>query len=282
MKFDFNVANNWKVNSKGEYCVYVHKRKDNNKPFYIGCGISSIRPFVRHNRSKKWYDIVNTVGYTIEILHQVSNLETALELEAKFIKDYGRIKNGGTLINCNDGGTSSKGEDNYFYKKKLSGSNNGNFGNKYNNNSLSKSIVCLDINGEFVKEYESISETELDGFIGSCVSNCCSGKRKVHRNKQFIYKSEYNYNKDYKYKRSTTSKRPVVSFKDTGNSLEFIKYYKSARDTEKDGFNSKNVSACCNGNKKSHGNLIWIPFDNLIKEQQDAINDYINDNTNKI
>lgn len=283
MKIKFNVAKvNENINSNDDYCVYIHKRKDNNQMFYVGCGLTKVRPFMKEGKTEDWQKIVNTVGYTIEILQTTHTFEEALELEAFYIKEYGRIKNGGVLVNKNDGGTSNKGEDNYFYNRQLFGENNGNYGNKYGSNPLSKSIICLDINGILVKEYESISETELDGFVGSCVSNCCIKARKIHKNNQFIYKSEYNPLNNYKYERSLTSKRPVISFKLINNTLEFVKYYESARDTEKDGYNSKNVSACCNGSKKSHAKLIWIAFDKLSDEEQDQITTYLNDETNKI
>lgn len=50
------------------------------------------------------------------------------------------------------------------------------------------------------------------------------------------------------------SKKPVARCDMDGN---IIKEYNSAREAVKDGYNYKNISAVCNGDKKRHGGYVW-------------------------
>lgn len=56
-------------------------------------------------------------------------------------------------------------------------------------------IVCTDLDGNFIKEYESMSLVETDGFNIGNVSLCCQNKYgkkgNVTKDKIFILKSEY-------------------------------------------------------------------------------------------
>ena len=58
--------------------VYIHKRKDNNQPFYVGVGgLLSFDNYQRanannwkglRNRSEFWKNIVNKFGFIVEIV----------------------------------------------------------------------------------------------------------------------------------------------------------------------------------------------------------------------
>jgi hypothetical protein len=86
------------------YCVYRHRRLDNNQIFYIGIG-NHERPYVKYDRNKYWNNIVNKVGYTVEVLVNELDWETACELEILLISEYGRKNNKtGILCNMTDGG----------------------------------------------------------------------------------------------------------------------------------------------------------------------------------
>lgn len=56
-------------------------------------------------------------------------------------------------------------------------------------------IVCTDLDGNFIKEYESISQVKADGFSDGNVSLCCNnklGKRgNVTKNRIFMRKEDY-------------------------------------------------------------------------------------------
>ena len=84
--------------------VYFHKRNDTNEVFYVGIGNTN-RPSRKNSRSTHWWNIVNKVGYTIEILHEGLTWDEAVQYEVKYIKDFGRKDIGtGILVNHTDGG----------------------------------------------------------------------------------------------------------------------------------------------------------------------------------
>lgn len=57
--------------------------------------------------------------------------------------------------------------------------------------SYNKPVLQFSLAGEFLKEYPSTKSTEIDGFIQSAVSNCCTGKVKTHKGFKWQYKEDY-------------------------------------------------------------------------------------------
>lgn len=98
--------------------VYVHIRKDNNKPFYVGVGgLLSFDNYQRANantirnsaRNKHWKSVVNLYGFDVEIISDNCTKEEACEIEIYLIKYYGRIDlKTGTLVNLTDGGEGNR------------------------------------------------------------------------------------------------------------------------------------------------------------------------------
>ena len=97
--------------------VYRHRRLDTNEVFYIGIELdtefkkaSGNRSKVKH-RSKFWKNIVNKTDYSIEIVQNNIDNESAKELEIFLIQQYGRRDLGkGGLVNLTDGGDGAPGE----------------------------------------------------------------------------------------------------------------------------------------------------------------------------
>lgn len=85
--------------------VYTHRRKDTNEIFYIGVGKSVKRANEIYGRNKQWHNIVNKVGYHVEVTHENILWEEALSIEKYLISFYGRqdLKLG-NLCNLTDGG----------------------------------------------------------------------------------------------------------------------------------------------------------------------------------
>ena len=92
--------------------VYQHKRLDTNDVFYIGIELDTDkrkaigkRSKIVSNRNKHWKNIVNKVGYNIDILFLNITNKEAVEIEKYLIKYYGRrdLKTG-SLVNLTDGG----------------------------------------------------------------------------------------------------------------------------------------------------------------------------------
>jgi len=89
-----------------KYYVYLHKRVDDHKIFYVGKGFNS-RAISKHNRNKYWHNVVNKHGYYIEYAAKDLSEEEAFELEIFLIQEckLSDIK----LVNMTDGGEGSSG-----------------------------------------------------------------------------------------------------------------------------------------------------------------------------
>lgn len=100
--------------------VYRHIRLDNNKPFYIGIGITEgyKRAYSEKDRNKYWKNIVDKAPYEVEIMLDNLTWEEACEKEIEFITLYGRKDlNEGTLVNMTSGGDGVKGKIMGFEQK---------------------------------------------------------------------------------------------------------------------------------------------------------------------
>jgi hypothetical protein len=77
--------------------------------FYVGIG-KKRRVKSKTNRNKYWHNIVNKVGYTIDIICVDLSWEEACVLEKQYIKKFGRKDLGlGNLVNMTDGGDGNVG-----------------------------------------------------------------------------------------------------------------------------------------------------------------------------
>jgi hypothetical protein len=119
---------------KQDTLLYFHRRNDNNTIFYVGIG-GKTRPSDTTNRNRYWHNIVEKVGYSVEIIHTNLTWEQACILEIKYIKQFGRFDLGlGKLVNMTDGGDGVKGKD-------CNGEKNGFFNKKHNDKTLNKMSI---------------------------------------------------------------------------------------------------------------------------------------------
>lgn len=85
--------------------IYQHRRKDTNEIFYVGIGTTIKRAHTKKSRNDHWHNIVNKVGYDVEIIYEDISWEEACEKEIELIKKYGRMDlKLGSLVNMSDGG----------------------------------------------------------------------------------------------------------------------------------------------------------------------------------
>ena len=90
--------------------VYEHLRNDTNEVFYVGKGEKKKRAFDKSNRNPHWHNIVNKVGYTVNIVHKGVEQEEAKRIEILLIEKYGRKDlDLGNLVNMTDGGEGALG-----------------------------------------------------------------------------------------------------------------------------------------------------------------------------
>jgi len=262
------------------FYVYHHYKADTNELFYVGKGIRD-RAISTANRNIYWHNIVNKHKCYIKIIAQNLTQEEAFTIEVAEICKHGRLNNNtGILVNMTDGGDGSvgltytaemrearsklmTGEGNHQFGIHKFGNENGNFGNKYEKNPLSKPVLCFTLANVLVKRYTSLSETELDGFNPSVVSKCCVGERTHNKEHRFMYEEDYTSGKRLdEYVKSKTSKRAVVGI-DNNN---IYKVYESAQVTAVDGYNPKVVQQCCAKQKKSHQGIKWFYYDEIKDE----------------
>lgn len=70
-----------------KYCVYLHRRKDNGKIFYIGMG-NSKRPYTKQkSKTNDWNLINNISGHSVQIVEDNLTKDLAIELE-EFLLDF--------------------------------------------------------------------------------------------------------------------------------------------------------------------------------------------------
>lgn len=56
------------------------------------------------------------------------------------------------------------------------------------NGKLSKPVLQYDLQGNFIREWESTMECERNGYNNTCISKCCRGERKTHKGFIWRYK----------------------------------------------------------------------------------------------
>jgi hypothetical protein len=93
------------------FYVYIHIRKDNGEPFYVGMGSKKWnRVSSKKNRNQWWLNITKKYGYDYIFLDENLTEYEAFELEKYWIKRIGRNDLGlGTLVNLTDGGEGKSG-----------------------------------------------------------------------------------------------------------------------------------------------------------------------------
>ena len=75
----FNMTNN--------FYVYRHIRLDTNTVFYVGKGKDN-RAYTKRRRNKYWTNIVNKVGYRVEIVQDKLSEKQAFDKEIKLIAKH--------------------------------------------------------------------------------------------------------------------------------------------------------------------------------------------------
>lgn len=72
------------------------------------------------------------------------------------------------------------------------GKNNPMYGRTLDKSPRSVSVVQLDLNNNFIRQYASFSEAVEEGFKSSCISACCRKRTKTHKGYRWMYKRDYD------------------------------------------------------------------------------------------
>lgn len=181
----------------------------------------------RFHRAIKYY---GKEKFNWEIIDQTESLEKAYELEKKYIKQYNSYNPNG--YNMTKGGAG---------------------GSMWN----ARPVVCLNIEGEFVKRYDSAGETKIDGFTATDVLLVCKGINHICKGHMFMFEDEYEKFGARKYQPQRTKETtPVIQCDLDGNFIkEFPSVTKAAEET---GTCRTTISGAITGNYKSANGFIFV------------------------
>lgn len=225
------------------YYLYRHIRLDVNIPFYIGIGTKVLnyntmrseykRAYQKWGRNKHWKHIVDKVGYRIEIVCESNDYNKIKEKEIELIKLYSN------LVNYTEGGQGTLG---------LNGKNH----------IKSKQVYQYDIDGKFIKKWESINlaAQNLDIFSTNIVS-CLKKKIKSTKGYRWSYK---------KHKKLEPILRLTGKFQKTKKKVykldiksdKILEIFDCVNDAAKSvNIHPGKISQCCNGKRKTCRNFKW-------------------------
>jgi hypothetical protein len=178
------------------------------------------------NRNQYWYNVTNKTSYKVDIILNDLSWNEACQKEIEFILLYGRKDlHEGSLVNLTNGGEGKKGvKDTLETKSKKSasakqpkslkwkisqslsrkGKKRGTLpwliNNKERNEKIRlskigkpspkrKKIIQLDLNNNFITEFNSILSASLSlSKHSGAICECCSGKRKTAYGYKWQYK----------------------------------------------------------------------------------------------
>lgn len=216
------------------YYIYKATNKINGKS-YIGQTVDYKSRVWQHMRCYekedcKFHDAIKEFGsdnFDWEVLETCNGKEKANDLERKYIELFNSYRNG---YNDNKGGV---------------GGHN------------ARAIVCLKLDGEFVKRYDSAADAEKDGFNNANVLLCCKNKLYTCKNHLFMFEDDYKENGAKQYiKPESSSKRKVIQCDLDGN---FISRYDSVQEaSEKTGANRTTISGVLSKKYKSANGFIFV------------------------
>lgn len=223
------------------YYIYKATNKINGK-CYIGKTVNFKQRVWQHLRCYEKEDCVfhralqkhGKENFSWDIICNIDDEAEADKLEKRYIQEYNsHVPNG---YNENKGGT---------------GGHN------------SRSIVCLHINGKYVKRYDSAAQAEReDGFCNSDVLLCCKNKLRQCKNYMFMFEDDYLKFGAKKYiKPEANGTRKIIQCDMDGN---FLNEYKSVQEAaKKTDSNRTTISGVLTGTYKSANGFIFVYKENF-------------------
>lgn len=211
--------------------LYKHIRNDDNTIFYIGIG-KATRPYETIGRNQLWHNIVNKVGYTIEIISENLEWEYARQKEISLIKKYGRRDiNTGILVNMTDGGEGRNGSIvTDATRKKMSKTHKGRVFDEEWLKKLSESKL-----GDKNPSWGGLSKDHRNN-----ISKGCKGKKNTPEQRK---------------RQSLAQMKPIIQKNKKG---DFIKKWNSIMDASNElKLHDSVISSCCKGDRTTTGGFMW-------------------------
>lgn len=248
----YKVINN--INGKVYIGQTALKRGFNDR--YQCKGVGTERIYYRHKNLKK-----NGFGYNPHLLNAfekygIENFTTIevfdiafskIELDIKeltYIQLYDSYKNG---YNRCSGGDTNRGYEN----------------KKGKDSPCSKKIVQLDLKGNYIKTWGSLSDASNELKIcRSDICSTCKRKKKSAGGYIWVYEEDYDENKTYTYtnKQGEYNKRKVAQLSKDG---EIIKIWDSIADAERC-LHISHISDRCKGKRTKNGDYKWKYYDEVV------------------
>lgn len=117
-----------------------------------------------------------------------------------------------------------------------------------------KSVIQLDLDGNFINEYETMYKVEKNLGIKIGQINL-KGNVVYRRGYIWVYSSNY-YNNNYSVKNLRIGDQKVYQL---DLNEELINTYDSPKDVGVNlGYNTSDISSCCRGKRESYKNYIWM------------------------
>ena len=237
-----------------------------NGKIYIGQSIDVLERFIQHKSDLKGnrhvnkhlqsaYNLYGLKNFSFEILEECSKKE--LDKKEKYWIDYYGGVNSKTNYNQKDGGHEQAclSEESIFLMKiKKKGKRNSpriefkrgmvpwNKGKKGYNviSKYSKKVYQYDLEGNFIKEYPSVSIASKENNVSKSLISLLCIKNAVSLNSQWSYEKKSKFPKA---KLKLGNKKPVYQYDLEGN---FIKEYPSAASAAREiGAKASSIEACC-------------------------------------
>lgn len=234
-----------------EYTIYKATNKINGKS-YIGQTIDFEHRKHTHIHRRDGYCDPNSIfhmaldkygeeNFEWEELMKVPSKEFANAMEKTMIQKYGTYKpNGYNLTKGGDGGS------------------------MWN----AMPVVCLALDGEFVKRYDSASEAEKDGFYYQGILRVCRGELRKTKGHIFMFESDYKNHGARSYIETPNLSKKSKEVYQCDLDGNFIETFPSVREAEKvTGIGHSHIHGCLNGTYKTAGGYIFVyPKDFPIKD----------------
>ena len=224
------------------FYVYCHRRKIDNKCFYIGKGKNN-RYKSKQGRNQHWWNIVNKYDFETEILINNISEEKAFELEAIICEKIGYENLCNIRKETGWGGWSQADETKYKIGKS-------NLGHIHNNETIEK-IRLSKIGKQYAlgKKWKWKTPKSLD--TKSQISKSLTGKPKSEQHKQNLRKPK---SEQHQQNISKSRYKNNVGQFDRNNNL--IKVWANPTITKKE-LNIKGIYENLHNRAKSAGGYIW-------------------------
>lgn len=129
------------------------------------------------------------------------------------------------------------------------------------NNPLTKykPVVCLELDGTYVRTYDSGEDAVRDGYAN--IAECCEDNHHQSHGKQFMYLDDYMKSGGKIYEKpESSSMKAIVQCDLNGNKIQEFRSVQSASDST--GVRRSTISGALTGTYKTAGDYIWVYKEN--------------------